>query len=185
MKVLLRNISTIQTGLFARPTGFGELVYLQSKHFDEYGQLNTELYPDLSAEGISEKHLLSKDDVLFAAKGTKNFAAVFDNHNAPSVASTSFFVIRITDINVLPSYLAWYLNHLSLKSSLKGKAKGSAIPSITKKDLEELEIAIPEIQIQRTVIKLDDLRNREKALRQKIEFLREHLIEQQIIRALK
>jgi hypothetical protein len=55
--------------------------------------------------------MLKDGDVLFAAKGTKNFAAVFENHNEPSVASTSFFVIRPTDKKVLPQYLAWFLNN--------------------------------------------------------------------------
>jgi hypothetical protein len=74
LKTLIKDITNIQTGLFAKPAGIGELVYLQSKHFDEYGQLHSDLHPDLAAEGISEKHLLKDGDVLFAAKGTKNFA---------------------------------------------------------------------------------------------------------------
>ena len=110
MKKLIKDTAYIQTGLFAKPSGTGELVYLQSKHFDEYGQLHALLHPDLDADGISDKHLLRDGDVLFAAKGTKNFATVFENHHEPAVASTSFFVIRPTDKNLLPQYLAWILN---------------------------------------------------------------------------
>ena len=126
MKTLAKDITNIQTGLFAKPAGIGELVYLQSKHFDENGQLHSVLHPDLLAEGIAEKHLLKDGDVLFAAKGTKNFAAVFENHNEPSVASTSFFVIRLSDNKVLPQFLAWFLNNHSTQTLLKGQAIGSA-----------------------------------------------------------
>lgn len=183
--MLLKNLANIQTGLFAKPDGIGELVYLQSKHFDEYGQLHTVLHSDLMAKGISEKHLLKDGDVLFAAKGTKNFAAVFENHNEPSVASTSFFVIRPTDKKVLPQYLAWVLNNQTTQTLLKGQAIGTSIPSISKQVLENLEITLPNIEIQKVILQITKLRNKEKSLKQKIETLREKLIQQQIINAIK
>jgi hypothetical protein len=91
LKTVLKNIATIQTGVFAKPISKGEIVYLQSKHFDENGELSDTLYPDLIADGKIEKHLLRKGDVLFSAKGTRNFAAICENENISSVASTSFF----------------------------------------------------------------------------------------------
>ncbi len=185
MKTLIKDIAYIQTGLFARPAGIGELVYLQSRHFDEYGQLHSVLYPDLPAEGISEKHLLKEGDVLFAAKGTKNFAAVFENHNEPSVASTSFFVIRLTDSKVLPQYLAWYLNNPAILTLLKGQAIGTSIPSISKQVLENLEIEVPDIETQKVILQIVRLRNMEKSLKIKIEILREKQIQQQILNSLK
>lgn len=163
----------------------GELVYLQAKHFDEYGQLHSVLHPDLVAEGISERHLLKDGDVLFAAKGTKNFAAVFENHNEPSVASTSFFVIRSTDKKVLPQYLAWFLNNHTTQALIKGQAIGTSIPSISKQVLENLKITIPNIETQQAILQINKLRNKEKSLKQKIETLREKQIQQQIINAIK
>lgn len=185
MKTILKNITSIQTGLFAKPTGSGELVYLQSKHFDENGQLNTELYPDLPAEDISEKHILKEGDVLFAAKGTKNFATVFENHNEPSIASTSFFVLRTSYNNILPQYLAWFLNNQATQALLKTQAIGTAIPSISKQVLENLEISVPDIERQKAILHITKLRNREKSLKQKIELLREKQIQQLLINALK
>jgi restriction endonuclease S subunit len=184
LKALIKNITHIQTGLFAKPAGFGELVYLQSKHFDEYGQLHAVLHPDLVADGISEKHLLKDGDVLFAAKGTKNFAAVFENHNEPSVASTSFFVIRLTDKKVLPQYLAWFLNNHTTRTLLKGQAIGTSIPSISKQVLENLEITIPNIETQKTILQITKLRNKEKTLKQEIEVLRDKFLNQQFFQAM-
>jgi restriction endonuclease S subunit len=185
LKTLLKHITNIQTGLFAKPSSVGNVVYLQSKHFDENGELLRELHPDLMADGISDKHLLKDGDVLFAAKGTKNFAAVFENHNEPSVASTSFFVLRPTDKKVLPDYLAWFLNSHTTQTFLKGQAIGTSIPSISKHVLENLEIAVPGIEIQKAILKITKLQNREKALNQKIETLRQKQIQQQIINAIK
>ena len=185
MKNLIKDITHIQTGLFAKPSGIGELVYLQSKHFDEYGQIHAVLHPDLIAEGVSEKHLLKEGDVLFAAKGTKNFAAVFENHQEPSVASTSFFVIRPTDKKLLPQYLDWVLNSHSTQTLLKGQAIGTSIPSISKQVLENLEITVPGIEIQQAILQITKLRNKEKSLKLEIETLREKQIQQQIINAIK
>jgi restriction endonuclease S subunit len=185
LKALIKDITNIQTGLFARPSGVGDLVYLQSKHFDDYGELNSALHPDLPSEGIPEKHLLKDGDVLFAAKGAKNFATVFENHNVPSVASTSFFVIRPTDKKLLPQYLAWVLNSYSMQTFLKGQAIGTSMPSISKQVLGNLEIMVPSIETQIAVLQITKLRNLEKSLKQKIEALREKLIQQQIINAIK
>lgn len=185
METPIKDIANTQTGLFAKPTGKGELVYLQSKHFDENGNLTTALYPELLAGNISERHLLMAGDVLFAAKGTKNFAAVYEDTNLPAVASTSFFVLRITNNNVLPKFLAWFLNHTQTQAVLKGKAKGTSIPSITKSALEDLELAIPPIQKQEMVVRLSQLVLRETELRERILSQRKQLIEQQIINAIK
>ncbi|HCS21264.1 MAG TPA: restriction endonuclease subunit S [Bacteroidetes bacterium] len=184
MKTLLKDITKIQTGLFAKPSGNGEVVYLQSKHFDENGHLLGELHPDLLSEGISQKHLLKDGDVLFAAKGTKNFAAVYEGHNPTAVASTSFFVIRLTDTTILPEYLMWFLNHPTTQTILKNSARGTDIPSIRKSVLEDLEISIPSLAKQRLVIRLATLAKKEYELRLAILQQRKQFIEQQIINAL-
>jgi restriction endonuclease S subunit len=185
VKTKFKDITTIQTGLFAKPTGGGELVYLQAKHFDENGQIQAILYPDLPADDISEKHILKRGDVLFAAKGTKNFAAVFEDQNHPAVASTTFFVIRQIGNKLLPEYIAWFLNTHKTQNQLKGQAIGTAIPSISKQVLENLVISIPDIETQKTILKISKLRQEERLLKQKIETLRERQIQQQIINSIK
>lgn len=185
MKTLLKNIATIQTGVFAKPANNGNIVYLQARHFDENGILLGELHPDLMADDINEKHILKTGDILFAAKGSKNFAAVFEDHNPPSVASTSFFVIRILNEAVLPQYLAWYLNNPDTQQFLKNLARGTSIPSISKAVLDNLEIFIPDLKTQELILKITQLRFTEKGLKKEIETLREKHINQLIINAIK
>jgi restriction endonuclease S subunit len=160
LKTLIKDITHIQTGLFAKPSGVGELVYLQSKNFDEFGQLQTVLHPDLMANAIPEKH------------------------NEPSVASTSFFVIRILTEVILPHYLAWFLNAPASQTLLKGQAIGTSIPSISKQVLENMEIIIPSIETQNAILKIAKLRKEEKSLKQKIDHLREMHIQQIILNAI-
>jgi len=188
LKTNLKHIASIQTGLFAKPIAKGEIVYLQAKHFDENGKLKTPLHPDLKADTITEKHMLRHGDVLFAAKGTKNFAAWFEKTNQPAVASTSFFVIRLQQDfsnKILPDFLVWLINHPTSQKFLKGKAIGSSIVSISKSVLEELEISIPNIETQKVILKITNLRNTEKKLKKEIETLREKQIQQLIINSIK
>lgn len=188
MKITLKHIANIQTGIFAKPITEGEIVYLQAKHFDEFGQLTASLHPDLKHNNITEKHLLKHGDVLFAAKGTKNFAACYESKNQAAVASTSFFVIRLNEKNkskILPEFLAWYINNPISQKFLKGNAIGSSIVSISKAVLEELEISIPNLKTQKAILIIFKLRNKEKSLKQQIETLKEKQIQQQIINAIK
>ena len=188
MKKALKHIASIQTGALLKTVSAGEIVYLQAKHFDENGMLNQLLHPDLNSAEISEKHLLREDDVLFAAKGAKNFAACYDNKNQPAVASTSFFVIRIQGNlkdKILPQFLSWAINHPVSQKYLKANAIGSSIASISKVVLAELEISIPDLQTQKAILKIAELRNREKKLKQEIEMLKEKQILHQIINVIK
>lgn len=157
---------------------------LQAKHFDENGQLRLALHPDLMSDQVSEKHLLKAGDVLFAAKGTKNFAALYESHNPPCVASTSFFVIRLQDPSVMPEYLVWFLNHPNTQAILKAQAIGTSIVSISKSVLQELEIPIPPLQTQNAILKISQLHNKARHLRQQIDALKEQLLQEQIFNAL-
>lgn len=188
MKTTIGHIGIIQTGIFAKPLSQGEIVYLQARHFDENGNLSSILHPDLKTENLNERHLLKQGDVLFAAKGSKNFAAVYESKNQPAVASTSFFVIRLQENfsnKILPEFLVWLINHPISQKFLKGKAIGTSIVSISKSVLSALEISIPDLQTQKAILKINQLHNTEKNLKQQIEILREKQIQQQIINAIK
>jgi hypothetical protein len=180
LKTILKHIASIQTGVFARTVTQGEVVYLQSRHFDEYGELCSVLHPDLKMDSITDKHLLRNGDVLFAAKGAKNFAAVYESHNPQAVASTTFFVIRLHDNSMQPHYLAWLLNNPVSQSFLKRNALGSSIASISKTVLEELEITVPSLHIQECILEIVRLGKKENALLLKIAGLRQMQIQQHI-----
>jgi len=183
LKTTLKHIANIQTGVFAKPISEGNIVYLQAKHFDETGNLIETLYPDLNGNSKIEKHLLNVGDVLFAAKGTKNFAACYEKTDIPAVASTSFFVIRLFSNNILPQYLRWFLNHPDTQLLLKSKARGTSIASISKVVLEELEINFPSLQRQSIILQIDKLYKKKKLLKQQMEHLRDKQIQQQLINA--
>lgn len=188
MKTKLKNITAIRSGIFAKPRPDANIYYLQVKDFDEYMNLYEGRIPELIIDGQTENHLLKPDDVLFAAKGSKNFAVAYTPKFGQCVASSSFNIISLLDEykeNILPDYLAWYLNRPDVAGKLKNKAKGTSIPSISKADMEEVEIYLPTIKKQQTILKINELQQKERNIRKRIMELREVVLQQQLIKALK
>ena len=187
MKTRLGDIAKIQTGIYGKTVSQGDIVYLQAKHFDENGNIRSILHPDLLVNGLTDKHLLQEGDIIFAAKGSKNFAALYEQRNQAAVASTSFFVIRLNNSFrelVLPGYIVWFLNLSSSQLYLKGRAIGTSIVSISKTVLDEMEISVPSIRTQQTILQVFKLINQEKSLKFRIETLHEQLIQQQLLKAI-
>jgi restriction endonuclease S subunit len=85
---------------------------------------------------------------------------------------------------VLPEYLSWFLNNPNTQISLKAQAMGTSIPSISKSVLEQLEIPIPSIERQKSVVSISKLLIQEKAIQVKLETLRDKKIQYQIINAI-
>lgn len=177
------TIAEIKTGIFAKPGHEGEVVYLQARHFDKFGNLHTELKGDLRFDDITENHLLRNGDVLFAAKGWKNFATVYRS-DFPAVASTTFFVLRVRELDVIPEFLVWLLNEPKTKESLKGQAIGSAMVSISKRVLGNLVVNIPSAETQRQILDVSQLMKKENEIRLRIAELRQQIIHQAVKRAI-
>lgn len=167
-KVKLAEIANVKTGYFGKPGANGRLAYLQVRDFTENGQLLDKYLDFIEHTKGAEKHVLKPNDIIFAAKGTKNFAIMIKESDLPAVASTSFFRIRLQDIKIMPEFLTWYLNYSATKSELKAMAFGSAIPSIPLNELENLEIPILKKEKQLHIIHLVRLQSREKEIMQEI-----------------
>jgi restriction endonuclease S subunit len=121
-------------------------------------------------------HILNVGDVLFASKGRDFFAVVYDGKFQPAVASTTFLVLQMQSENVTSDYIAWYLNHPQTQSLLWSFAKGSAIPSISKTILEQIEISIPQISKQMAILEVSKLQVIEKRIHKQIGKLRQEYI---------
>lgn len=174
----MHEIGVTRTGFFGKMSPKAEVVYFQPRYFDEGGRLVFRPGPELSLEEVGNKHLLKPGDVLFAAKGINNFAACMGELSLPAVASSSFFVISLHDRLVLPEYVAWYLNHSHTQAWLKSFARGTGIVSIAKSVITELEVPIIPLEKQRSILKIQELRNRQVELNREIEDLREERMQE-------
>ena len=182
--MLLKEIANISTGIFASPIADGDVVYLQIKHFNENGFLADHVTPDLPINNQTEKHLLSEGDILFIAKGTKNTAILFNENYGQCVASSTFLVVKLMDgyKNVItPEYLCWFINLQKTQEYIKTKARGSSMPSVSKVELQDLEILIPSLEKQRLIVKINALQKQEEILNEQIKQLKSKYISKKLI----
>ncbi len=163
--VKLKDIATIQTGVYLKNAPSPDTCYLQVNDFDEVGNIRPTVRPTTTVSSKAARHLLTESDLLLAAKGGKNFCAIAPTQLGPCVASPSFLIIRIDDpTRILSEYLCGFLNLPSTRQLLTAQAQGSAITSLSKADLEEFEIPLPPLERQRACIALTRLHRREQAL---------------------
>ncbi len=166
--IKLRDIAIIQVGFYEKPSIESNAIYLQMSSFEGSGLLKN-IKPSIWIEGKKCNALLQDGDLLFAAKGTNNFCAIYHLTEFPAVASSTFLTIRIKkDVKVLPEFVCWYLNLKSTLQYLAKEAKGTGIPSIAKSTLEELEVPIVSIETQQRIVKLDELQQKETRLQKQI-----------------
>jgi len=187
LKTSLKHIATISTGIYAKPDPIGQVKYLQVNHFNDAGKVFQLPFPELELNDKTSKHLLKEGDVLFAAKGSRNFATQVTSRFGLAVASSTFFVVRLSTHamnQVIPEFLVWSINHPNNLNFLKGGASGTSVPSIPKSVLEDLEIFIPPLHAQELILQIHDLRQQEKELKTKIESLKEKQIQQSLLNAL-
>jgi len=140
-------------GKIKEETGTG--VYaIQMKDVSEEAGLNHETVIETSLPGKYAPDWLKVGDILFVARGSRIFATLYDGAFENAVASPHFFVIRITNQNALPEFIAWQLNQMPAQRYFDKEAEGSAAKSIKRTSLDKTPISLPSIQRQEIILKL-------------------------------
>ena len=168
LKKHLKEISDLQFGYYDKPNEQGDTIYLQAKHFNEFGLFdgNTDEWVDVSEK--SKSHLLEEGDVLFVGKGMRNFAWKYSADIGKAIASSIFFVIKPKSDLVDSDYLVTVFNSIKYQSFFRSLGAGSSIPSIRKNELEATEIPLPSLRVQRKIADISTLHQTELALMGKL-----------------
>jgi hypothetical protein len=177
---LLKNIALIRAGVPFRkkvePVESGRYELVQIKDVDRDRGVRMDSLVRVEAPEVSQSHLLQKGDVLFVARGARNDSVLFSSEMTNVVAGAQFFVIRPTQV-VLPGYLAWYLNQEAAQRHVAEYSSGSHVPFVPKAALEELEVLLPPIEAQRTMVAIHSLSIEEQDLLEAIKAKRRELAE--------
>ena len=186
MQKKIQDIATVRSGIYVKEMLEGEVCYLQVNNFDRGSGKFLLPMPTLELDNKIGSHLLLEGDVVFAAKGTSNFCAVFHEEMGKVVASSSLLVLRIADQSLVdPDYLCWYLNREDTIGFFKANATGTSIPSISKALIEEYVINIPSMCVQKKVVAVNQLQQREQRIYNEVSNLRNKLIQKQLIETTK
>ncbi|MBE8182663.1 MAG: restriction endonuclease subunit S [Candidatus Portiera sp.] len=112
---------------------------------------------------------LEPDDILLLSHGDRFLAALIPDSLPRSICSVFFQIIRINPAqHLLPAYVCWQLNRSSTMHHLKRRSVGTMIKYIPRKEIMDLQIPIPNIDIQRQVADIEEMRLRENALTQEL-----------------
>lgn len=123
---------------------------------------------ETTLEGKRQPDFLSHGDILFASRGSHNYAAIVDGQSeqdeALAVASPHFYQIRCQRDVVLPEYLVWFLNQKPCQRYFEQNAEGTLTKSIRRNVLEEAPLAVPSLEKQRMIISLSETLTEERKL---------------------
>ncbi|WP_231502342.1 restriction endonuclease subunit S [Herbaspirillum sp. RV1423] len=123
---------------------------------------------DLTPEGISDwqamaqtqidagrnEQLLRAGDIVFVARGVRNYAVCLPEVPLDAVCCQYFFLIRLNTDRLLPEFLAWQINRAPAQRYLASNAEGSDQLSIRRGVLEGMPIAVPPLPQQHAIIAL-------------------------------
>jgi len=160
--VKLKELSTINPGYLNRsavePDSAGSHHLLQIRDFDDDRRtIFRDHLVKFTPTSPSKISLLQNGDVVFLAKGAKNFAVVVPDLPSPCLAASYFFIIR-PEASLLSGYLAWYLNQPSAQMHFKRLATtGAHMPVVNRDVLGSLKVPVPGLATQRKIVELDAL----------------------------
>ena len=184
MKTQLKDIYDVQSWYYIRPGTYKDVIYLQAKDFDEFGDLKWDLVPELDSKEVQERQYLQDWDILFASKWVRNFAAVYRKEYWKCVASSTFFILRITErnttIELIPEYLAILLTEAAWWKYFKDNTTWWYIQAISKPILMDYKLEIPPIEKQEKIINFYELYKNQLKIYDKIKEKKE-ILKTQII----
>ncbi len=171
MIVKLKEIAEITNGYTFRskiesfPDGVVSLV--QMKDLTENNTIDLKNAIIIEDEGFKKHHILKKGDLVFRTRGQIFNSAILENEPENLViVSGPLLKIRITEPqNILPEYINCYISLNKTQSYIMSRVKVSSVSGmITKNAVEDIELEIPSVQKQRTVIEIHGLSKKENIL---------------------
>jgi hypothetical protein len=121
--------------------------------------------------GRREPDWLRPGDILFPARGNVSLAILIDEGigSLQAVAAPHFFLLRVTRSDVLPAYLAWWLNQEPAQRHLEQNAQSSTlVRNIARPVLEATPVVLPPLPRQEQIVELASAIQREEDLRHRL-----------------
>lgn len=153
----------------------GNIFVLQAKNISANQDiLNTDGFVTISDKSLRNPYFLEHNDILLVSRGSGagSFrSAIFASDDKNVMPSSSVHVIRIKDVTVLSKYVCLYLNSLDGQKALSQIVTGASyIQSILVKNLIDLEIPIPPVHTQKSIIALhENITDQERIFKRKQE----------------
>ena len=182
--IKLKNIAAVQTGYTFRtrleslPTGSVAVIQMKDLSGDRVDcsrLLRTEI------DELKDNHRVRLGDLVFRSRGTVTTSAILLDDTGEAVVSAPLLRIRVTDEHCLPQYLNWFINQPPAQAFLASHAKGTAQQMISKEALDDMDIPLPSMEHQRTIVELAALSEKEQSLMNTLSGKRKQLVSTQLM----
>ena len=174
----LGEIADIRSGYTLReaitPVLGGDIRILQIKDIEQDWQLDPDVLPAIGWEQHALPPLLEKGQIVVAARGNRNTAAVYRG-DIPVIATNQFLVVTLKkkESDFVPEYLGWVLNQPMIQQQFQ--RSGSNIQLITKAALMQVLVPVPAIETQHQISQLQRIWHHEDDLINKLQDNRRQL----------
>ncbi len=196
--VKLRDLVEIQIGYqhrdSARPASAvttGTHRIIQIKDLDLEGRFKSEVldrggivpyvWPNglflLTPSGDAWRYRVGQGDLLFLSRGQRAIAVAIPDPLQETIAAYYFYILRPDKTSILPEYLAWFINQPSAQAYFESNQMGSHIKMIPKPALEQLEVVLPPLATQGSIVQLEKLRQTEEHTMVRLAKARKKLID--------
>lgn len=108
--------------------------------------------------GKANAAIVQDGDVLLTSRGTDTGgfkATIVINPGSNLIAASSIYILRPNTKIIAPEYLVMYLNSEIGQEKLRRISAGSSIQTLLKKELNNLEIDLPQLLTQKTLARID------------------------------
>jgi len=190
MRRKLTDIANVQLGYQFRkriePVESGTHKVIQIRDFDQNLVLRKDGLLWVKIDKPGDSYLVNKGDVLFLSRGHKNWATPIVDDFRDTITVSHFFVLKIKNSDVMPEYLAWYINQAPVQEYLHSNARhGTHMPLIPLSAFKGLTVEVPDMETQKTIVELSKLMDKEKQLLNELKVKRSLLIKAVCLKASK
>lgn len=175
MKIKLNDIAEIKTGLVLNRKKadmskeqklYYSVVSLKSFNVDAVYD-NTFADEFISNEQIKEDYQVKQGDILLRLR-EPNFAVYMDKGYEKLIYSSLMVRVKLQDSRFDPHFIAHYLNSNIVKKALSTEISGTTIPMIKVADVNEIEIPLINLDIQKKIVEYLKLAHQENELLKKL-----------------
>ncbi|MGL6175166.1 MAG: hypothetical protein ACRC1P_11225 [Cellulosilyticaceae bacterium] len=159
--MLLGKIGKVRAGLvLSRKKSMDEKTVKQTKHvlniknIESNGTFGNAEYETFEAKEVIEDQYISKQGDIVMRLSYPYTVVLIDETHEGLVIPSHFAIIDVETQEVLPEYLAWYLNQERVKQELKSRQSGTSNLTTNKKVLESLDIQVLSQKRQEELIQL-------------------------------
>lgn len=170
---LLKEIADIRTGYSFRaklePDSEGNILVVQLKELSDENTIDISTAVKINMQNISENYLLQKDDLVFRSRGMDSTAAIMNITANNVILSAPFQRIRLRDASkILPEYLLWYINSKDAQTYFSANKTGTSVSMISTAVLADLPVAVPSVEIQKKIVEINSLFEKEIDLQKEL-----------------